>query len=208
VRNASSTFSRASSRVRPWLRAPGPPVRVRRSRRPRRAHRKRSESRWRASREPTADSTPHASRPDARSRAVRLRGWVDRQVVLARTASQRSCLHRRRRNEGAAVAMHSSTSSARRMSRRVSRAKASQASASLLSMAKQRHTQIDTGIPLKRAARTQPITGRAEALQPATRSLRDVLAERGPLTGPITDAGTRALLAVRGERPDGGHGSR
>jgi hypothetical protein len=77
-----------------------------------------------------------------------------------------------------------------------------------MSMAKPRHTQLGTGTPLNRAARTQPVTtGRAETLRPATRSLRDVLAERGPLTGPITDAGTRALLAVRGERPDGGHGS-
>ncbi len=62
--------------------------------------------------------------------------------------------------------------------------------------------------PLASATRTQPVTSRAETLRPATRSLRDVLAERGPLTGPITDAGTKALLAVRGERPDGGHGSR
>jgi len=48
--------------------------------------------------------------------------------------------------------------------------------------------------------------GGAAALRPATRSLRDVLTERGPLTGPVTDAGTRALLAVRGERSDGEHG--
>ncbi len=74
-------------------------------------------------------------------------------------------------------------------------------------MAKLRHTQIDPETSLKRVARTQAITDRTGALQPATRSLRDVLAERGPLTGPVTDAGTQALLAVRGERPDGGHGS-
>jgi len=38
--------------------------------------------------------------------------------------------------------------------------------------------------------------------------LKDVLAERGPLTGPITDAGTRALTAVRGDAPDDEHGKR
>jgi hypothetical protein len=47
-----------------------------------------------------------------------------------------------------------------------------------------------------------------ERLRPATRALSDVLAERGPLTGPITDAGTKALLAMRGEETDGGHGRR
>jgi hypothetical protein len=30
--------------------------------------------------------------------------------------------------------------------------------------------------------------------------------QRGPLTGPVTDAGTRALLAVRGEIADNEHG--
>ena len=74
-------------------------------------------------------------------------------------------------------------------------------------MAKPRHTQIGSDISLKVLARTQTVTDRARTLRPATRSLRDVLAERGPLSGPITDAGTQALLAVRGERPDGGHGS-
>jgi hypothetical protein len=74
-------------------------------------------------------------------------------------------------------------------------------------MAKPRHTTVDPDTPLRRVARTQAATDREGALRPATRSLRDVLAERGPLTGPITDAGTQALLAVRGERPDGGHGS-
>lgn len=48
----------------------------------------------------------------------------------------------------------------------------------------------------------------AGRLRPATRSLRDVLAERGPLTGPVTDAGTKALLAMRGDEPDNGHGGR
>jgi len=43
-------------------------------------------------------------------------------------------------------------------------------------------------------------------LRPATRRLNDVLAKRGPLTGPITDAGTRSLLTVRGEAPAGAHG--
>lgn len=75
-------------------------------------------------------------------------------------------------------------------------------------MGRPRHTQIDTDAPPKRVSRTQAVADRAGMLRPATRSLRDVLAERGPLTGPITDAGTQALLAVRGERPDGGHGSR
>lgn len=44
-------------------------------------------------------------------------------------------------------------------------------------------------------------------LRPATRRLRDVLAERGPLTGPITDAGTRALRAERGEPVADEHGA-
>lgn len=37
-------------------------------------------------------------------------------------------------------------------------------------------------------------------LRPASRDLRDVLAERGELRGPVTDAGTRALQEQRGER--------
>lgn len=37
-------------------------------------------------------------------------------------------------------------------------------------------------------------------LRPATLDLRDVLARRGPMTGPITDAGTRAVQEQRGER--------
>jgi hypothetical protein len=48
----------------------------------------------------------------------------------------------------------------------------------------------------------------AGRLRPPTRSLRDVLAERGPLTGPVTDAGTKALMAMRGDEYDGGHGGR
>ena len=47
---------------------------------------------------------------------------------------------------------------------------------------------------------------RAGRLRPATRRLSDVLEQRGPLTGPVTDAGTRALLAVRGETADDEHG--
>jgi hypothetical protein len=73
-------------------------------------------------------------------------------------------------------------------------------------MAKPRHTQSGPDTSLTSRA-TQTATDRAGTLRPATRNLRDVLAERGPLTGPITDAGTQALLAVRGERPDGLHGS-
>ncbi|MEJ7657619.1 MAG: hypothetical protein WKF33_11380 [Thermoleophilaceae bacterium] len=37
-------------------------------------------------------------------------------------------------------------------------------------------------------------------LRPATRTLEEFLAERGPLTGPVTDAGTRAVEAGRAER--------
>jgi hypothetical protein len=75
-------------------------------------------------------------------------------------------------------------------------------------MAKSRHRQVDSGSTLNTAGQTQDVADRSVTLRPATRSLRDVLDERGPLTGPITDAGTRALLAVRGERSDGGHGGR
>ena len=73
-------------------------------------------------------------------------------------------------------------------------------------MANSRHSRIDSESPLKTIGPTQDVAGRSAVLRPATRSLRDVLDERGPLTGPITDAGTRALLAVRGERLDDGHG--
>jgi len=41
----------------------------------------------------------------------------------------------------------------------------------------------------------------AGRLRPASRRLEDVLAERGPLTGPVTDVGTRALKELRAERP-------
>jgi hypothetical protein len=75
-------------------------------------------------------------------------------------------------------------------------------------MAKLRRTQISSDTSLGGVVRAQDATKHLGALRPATRNLRDVLAERGPLTGPITDVGTQALLSVRGERPDGGHGSR
>lgn len=76
-------------------------------------------------------------------------------------------------------------------------------------MAKPQHTRIGVGTSQAGRARAQHASGSSAdtaRLSPATRSLREVLAERGPLTGPITDAGTRALLTVRGEQPDGGHG--
>lgn len=73
-------------------------------------------------------------------------------------------------------------------------------------MAKPRSTQIDSNTSRGGARRADKAIGGAPVLRPATRKLRDVLAERGPLTGPVTDAGTRALLAVRGERPAGEHG--
>jgi hypothetical protein len=75
-------------------------------------------------------------------------------------------------------------------------------------MAKPRHRQVDSGTSPKAIDQTHDVADRSAVLRPATRSLRAVLDERGPLTGPITDAGTRALLAVRGERPEDGHGGR
>lgn len=75
-------------------------------------------------------------------------------------------------------------------------------------MAKPRHSQINSENPLQTVGQTQSVAGRSVMLRPATRRLRDVLGERGPLTGPITNAGTQALLAVRGERNDGQHGGR
>ena len=75
-------------------------------------------------------------------------------------------------------------------------------------MAKPRHRQVDLASSLKTTGQTRDVADRSAVLRPATRSLRDVLDERGPLTGPITDAGTRALLAVRGERPTDGHDAR
>lgn len=75
-------------------------------------------------------------------------------------------------------------------------------------MVKPQHRQVGSGSSPKTIGQTQDVAGRTVTLRPATRSLSDVLDERGPLTGPITDAGTQALLAVRGERPDDGHGGR
>jgi hypothetical protein len=75
-------------------------------------------------------------------------------------------------------------------------------------MAKPRHREVGSGNVLKSTGKTQDVADQPVLLRPATRSLREVLDERGPLTGPITDAGTRALLAIRGERHDGGHGGR
>jgi hypothetical protein len=45
--------------------------------------------------------------------------------------------------------------------------------------------------------KTNDVADRSVRLRPATRSLREVLDERGPLTGPVTGAGAQALLAVR-----------
>jgi hypothetical protein len=72
-------------------------------------------------------------------------------------------------------------------------------------MAKPERTRVDSGQsrPKANAASIRP--GR---LRPATRRLSEVLEQRGPLTGPVTDAGTRALLAVRGETGDDEHGER
>jgi hypothetical protein len=79
---------------------------------------------------------------------------------------------------------------------------------SLWSMVKSRRPQVDSGNTLNIVGQTQDVADRSVMLRPATRSLRDVLDERGPLTVAITDAGTRALLAMRGERSGGGHGGR
>lgn len=82
-------------------------------------------------------------------------------------------------------------------------------------MAKPRRTETEPARPPvhQRASSggTQDPTAalvRAGRLRPATRRLKEVLAERGPLTGPVTDAGARALVAVRGEASDAGHGKR
>jgi hypothetical protein len=37
-------------------------------------------------------------------------------------------------------------------------------------------------------------------VKPPSRRLSDVLAERGPMTGPVSDAGSRAVQEQRGER--------
>jgi hypothetical protein len=73
-------------------------------------------------------------------------------------------------------------------------------------MAKPRRN--DTPHPRTGSSGKPPALTGSGGLRPATRRLEDVLAERGPLTGPITDAGTRALVAVRGEASDDEHGKR
>jgi hypothetical protein len=83
-------------------------------------------------------------------------------------------------------------------------------------MAKPRRSEADPGhSPTRRRALAgdgprDPAVALVGAgrLRPATRRLEDVLAERGPLTGPITDAGARALAAVRGDASDDEHGKR
>ena len=72
-------------------------------------------------------------------------------------------------------------------------------------MAKPERTGVDSGQSQPKANAASIRAGR---LRPATRRLSDVLEQRGPLTGPVTDAGTRALLAVRGETADDEHGER
>lgn len=73
-------------------------------------------------------------------------------------------------------------------------------------MANPRRNKTRAAAPKARSTSAQAGT-RTVRLRPATRALKDVLAERGPLTGPITDAGTKALSAVRGE-PNDRHGRR
>jgi hypothetical protein len=56
---------------------------------------------------------------------------------------------------------------------------------------------------MKRAAKADEVIDRLVRegrLRPATKDLRDVLARRGELRGPVSDAGTRALQEQRGER--------
>ncbi len=69
------------------------------------------------------------------------------------------------------------------------------------------HSKTSAGKPSAGRAGSGAGVQSARLRQP-TRSLRDVLAERGPLTGPVTDAGTKAVLAMRGDESDGGHGGR
>jgi hypothetical protein len=70
-------------------------------------------------------------------------------------------------------------------------------------MAKLGRTGVDSGQSLPKA-NAEP--SRAGRLRPATHRLSEALEQRGPLTGPVTDAGTRALLAVRVETADDEHG--
>jgi hypothetical protein len=70
-------------------------------------------------------------------------------------------------------------------------------------MARPERTGVDSGQSQQKVNGASISAGR---LRPATRRLSEVLEQRGPLTGPVTDAGTRALLAVRGETADEEHG--
>lgn len=57
--------------------------------------------------------------------------------------------------------------------------------------------------PPPRPATSDPVIerlARQGRLRPPTLDLRDVLARRGPLRGPVSDAGTRALQEQRGDR--------
>ncbi|MEO6496940.1 MAG: hypothetical protein ABIO51_05600 [Solirubrobacteraceae bacterium] len=54
-----------------------------------------------------------------------------------------------------------------------------------------------------KAHRPDPVIDRLAdegRLRPATEKMGEVLARRGELRGPVTDAGTRALQEQRGER--------
>lgn len=73
-------------------------------------------------------------------------------------------------------------------------------------MTKPRRNETDADRAPERPSGEPSPSVRARRQRAATRRLDEVLAERGPLTGPITDAGTRALVAVRGEELDGEHG--
>lgn len=72
-------------------------------------------------------------------------------------------------------------------------------------MPKPERTGVDSGQSQPKANAASIRAGR---LRPATRRLSDVLEQRGPLTGPVTDAGTRALLAVRGQIANDEHRER
>jgi hypothetical protein len=53
-----------------------------------------------------------------------------------------------------------------------------------------------------RTNRPDPVIDRLAGegrIRPATKDLDEVLAKRGPLRGPVTDAGTRALQEQRGD---------
>jgi hypothetical protein len=56
--------------------------------------------------------------------------------------------------------------------------------------------------PPRREPNSDPVLARLERegrIRPATADLRAVLAQRGPLRGPVTDAGTRGLREQRGD---------